>query len=92
MATVSWLFAVGALVAGAACSVFGRRVSLIVSEAHVALGWLLPMVVARARRTVYVARILQGVGSGAMCTIIPVYVGEIAEPEIRGVRNRCWPV
>lgn len=86
-ATASSLFGVGAVIgavpAGAVCSVFGRRVSLIVSEAHVVFGWLM-IAFPKATRMLYVGRILQGIGCGAMCTIIPLYVGEIAEPEIRG--------
>jgi len=89
-ATVSSLFGAGAVIgavpAGAVCSVFGRRVSLIVSEAHVVFGWLM-IAYPKAARMLYVGRILQGVGCGAMCTIIPMYVGEIAEPEIRGPRS-----
>lgn len=86
-ATACSLFGVGAVIgavpAGAVSSVFGRRVSLIVSEAHVVFGWLM-IAFPKAARMLYVGRILQGVGCGAMCTIIPMYVGEIAEPEIRG--------
>ncbi|VVC44858.1 Major facilitator superfamily domain,Sugar/inositol transporter,Major facilitator [Cinara cedri] len=86
-ATVSSLFGAGAVIgavpAGAVSAVFGRRISLIVSEAHVFFGWLM-VAFPKARRMLYVGRILQGVGCGAMGTIIPMYVGEIAEPEIRG--------
>lgn len=87
VATASPLFGAGAVIgavpAGAVCSVFGRRVSLIVSEVHVVFGWLM-ITFPKAARMLYVGRLLEGVGCGAMCTIIPVYVGEIAEPEIRG--------
>lgn len=88
-ATASSLFGFGAVIgavpAGAVSSVFGRRVSLIVSEAHVFFGWLM-IAFPKAMRMLYLGRILQGVGCGAMCTIIPMYVGEIAEPEIRGFK------
>ncbi|XP_050535057.1 facilitated trehalose transporter Tret1-like [Daktulosphaira vitifoliae] len=85
--TANSLFGIGiaisAIPSGAVSSVFGHRVSLIMSEIFVFFGWLIiafPM----TKHSLYIGRILQGVGSGAMCAIIPAYVGEIAEADIRG--------
>ncbi|XP_050435946.1 facilitated trehalose transporter Tret1-like isoform X4 [Adelges cooleyi] len=86
-ATAGSLFGLGAVIgavpAGAVSSAFGRKVSLLVSEAHVLFGWLM-IAFPQAMRMLYIGRILQGVGCGAMCAIIPTYVGEIAEADIRG--------
>lgn len=85
--TVNSLFGIGIAISvipsGAVSSVFGYKVSLIMSEIFVLFGWIIiafPII----KHSVYIGRILQGVGSGAMCAIIPAYVGEISEADIRG--------
>jgi MFS family permease len=35
--------------------------------------------------SIYAARFLQGVGSGLVMVILPMYIGEISSPECRGI-------
>lgn len=61
----------------------GRKFSLFVYIVPVLLGWIC---IAWAENTtwIYIGRLLVGCSGGAVTVIIPVYVAEISQPDIRG--------
>jgi len=73
----------GAMHAGAVSRAIGRRYGMILYEMFVVSGWAC-LTVPAAAWTLTAGRVLQGVGVGALCTIIPAYVGEISQPDVRG--------
>lgn len=75
--------ALGALPAGYVSGLFGRRTSMMLFEGFLLVGWII-LVMPMSVWMLSVGRVLQGVGVGALCAIIPSYVGEIAEPKMRG--------
>lgn len=77
--------ALGALPAGYVSGLFGRRTSMMLFEGFLFVGWII-LVIPTSVWMLSAGRVLQGVGAGALCAIIPSYVGEIAEPQMRG---RC---
>jgi len=74
---------VGALPAGKLSAMIGRRYSMVIFEIHIIIGWIF-LSMANASWMLLAGRVLQGVGVGALCTVIPTYVAEIAQPHIRG--------
>lgn len=89
--------ALGALPAGYVSGLCGRRGSMMIFEGFLLVGWIM-LVRPVATWVLSVARMLQGVGAGALCATIPSYVGEIAEPQMRGkshpilLQARTWEV
>lgn len=75
--------ALGALPAGYVSGLFGRRTSMMLFEGFLIVGWII-LVMPMSVWMLSVGRVLQGVGVGALCAIIPSYVGEIADPKMRG--------
>ncbi|VVC44856.1 Sugar transporter, conserved site,Major facilitator superfamily domain,Major facilitator, sugar [Cinara cedri] len=75
--------ALGALPAGYVSGLFGRRTSMMLFEGFLLVGWII-LVYPTSVWMLSVGRVLQGIGAGALCAIIPSYVGEIAEPQMRG--------
>lgn len=62
---------------------YGRKVSLLLSALPLFLGWIL-IIFAKSVWYLYVARCLAGFGT-AFCNIVTsVYIGEIADKDIRG--------
>lgn len=77
---------VGAVPAGYVSGAFGCQAAMMLSEAFLLVGWV--MLVAPAYPWMLSAgRVMQGVGVGALCAVIPSYVGEISESRLRGNRN-----
>lgn len=74
---------IGALPAGMVSNMIGRRYSMILFELFIIAGWSL-LILFSAVWMLIVGRTLQGLGVGALCAIIPTYVGEISQPHIRG--------
>lgn len=74
---------IGALPAGKLSAMIGRRYSMVFFEIHIIIGWIF-LTMANTSWMLLVGRILQGVGVGALCTVIPTYVAEISQPHIRG--------
>ncbi|XP_050531566.1 facilitated trehalose transporter Tret1-like isoform X1 [Daktulosphaira vitifoliae] len=75
--------AFGALPAGTVAKIFGRCKSMVIFELFMCLGWLF-LTIPRAVWMLIVGRILQGIGVGALCAVIPSYVGEISQASVRG--------
>lgn len=74
---------IGAIPAGAVSRVIGRRYGMVLYEMFIMAGWIC-LTVPKAVWMLIVGRVLQGIGVGALCTIIPAYVGEISQPNVRG--------
>jgi len=73
----------GALPAGKLSATIGRRYSMVLFEIIIIIGWIF-LTMANASWMLLAGRVLQGVGVGALCTVIPTYVAEISQPHIRG--------
>ncbi|KAL7302128.1 hypothetical protein TKK_0005354 [Trichogramma kaykai] len=100
----SWLTAlmplgaiVGATPAGAAADRFGRK-PVIASTALPFLScWILMLVAPLLERraalwSFWVARFVGGIGAGTACVLVPVYVGEVSEPSVRGLLGTFFPI
>jgi MFS family permease len=74
---------IGALPAGKLSAIIGRRYSMVLFEIYIIIGWIF-LTMANASWMLLVGRVLQGIGVGALCTVIPTYVAEISQPHIRG--------
>ncbi|KAL4143709.1 hypothetical protein QTP88_006006 [Uroleucon formosanum] len=75
--------ALGALPAGYVSRVFGRPASMMLFEGFLLVGWAM-LVFPTSVWMLSAGRMMQGIGVGALCAIIPSYIGEIAEPRMRG--------
>ena len=62
---------------------FGRKSAMFVFAIPFILGWLL-IAFADSIAMLYVGRFVTGLAGSAFTTIVPVYVGEIADKKIRG--------
>lgn len=76
-------YMVSPLPSGCFMEKIGRKNSLLYLSCLPALSWAL-IYFATAPFYLYVARFLAGLWAGITATISPIYVGEIAEPGIRG--------
>lgn len=61
----------------------GRRATLLASAAPFIVSWGLVLVFETAP-LLYLARVLGGLGVGVAFTVAPIYLGEIADMEVRG--------
>ncbi|XP_026822745.1 sugar transporter ERD6-like 8 isoform X2 [Rhopalosiphum maidis] len=75
--------ALGALPAGYVSRTFGRPASIMLFEGFLLVGWIM-LVLPTYVWVLSSGRMMQGIGAGALCAVIPSYVGEIAEPRMRG--------
>ena len=63
---------------------YGRKYTLLSTGILHLLAWTL-IAFARSVYVFYVSRIVYGVADAAMFSILPIYVGEVATPNVRGV-------
>ncbi|CAH1180252.1 unnamed protein product [Phaedon cochleariae] len=65
------------------CDVIGRKRTLLLMSIPDLLAWIL---IANAERAhaFYLAKVLSGISNGIMLAVVPTYIGEISEPEVRG--------
>ncbi|XP_054266433.1 facilitated trehalose transporter Tret1-like [Macrosteles quadrilineatus] len=61
----------------------GRRRSIILSVVISLVAWLV-LLTAESLWQLYVGRVIGGIGGGIAFLVCPVYVAEIAEPDVRG--------
>ncbi|XP_054278042.1 facilitated trehalose transporter Tret1-like [Macrosteles quadrilineatus] len=61
----------------------GRKPLLLYTSPMYIVSWIL-VLTTRSLPILYFVRILQGFGMGIVYTVLPMYLGEIAEPKIRG--------
>ncbi|XP_039290142.1 facilitated trehalose transporter Tret1 [Nilaparvata lugens] len=62
---------------------WGRKPCLLITGPIYIASWVL-VFTTRSVNVLYLVRILQGMGMGIVYTVLPMYLGEIASPEIRG--------
>lgn len=73
----------GLLISIAIFKKISRKVSLIISSLPVLLGWA-GVLVAWSPWALFLARLVGGVGRNMIYVVVPMYIGEIAAPNIRG--------
>ncbi|XP_076240971.1 facilitated trehalose transporter Tret1 [Calliopsis andreniformis] len=61
----------------------GRKICLLVGVVPLAIGWVL-IITAWNPYVLYVSRFTSGIGLGVAYVVCPMYIGEIADKEIRG--------
>lgn len=61
----------------------GRKVCLLLAGIPLAISWIL-IIVAWCPYVLYVSRFIGGIGLGVAYVVCPMYIGEIADKEIRG--------
>lgn len=62
---------------------FGRKSSLLIAGFPLFFGWVL-IIVAWNPYILYAARFISGLGQGVVYVVCPMYIGEIADKNIRG--------
>ncbi|XP_059469654.1 facilitated trehalose transporter Tret1-like [Neocloeon triangulifer] len=73
----------GALPAGVVSDKLGRRLTMQIVAAPLIVSWVM-IIFAPSVGWLYAARIIAGLGVGAVSVVAPIYVGEIAASAIRG--------
>ncbi|XP_063986727.1 facilitated trehalose transporter Tret1-like [Diachasmimorpha longicaudata] len=73
----------GSLIAALIVDRYGRKASLLLSGLPLLTGWIL-IIVARKPYILYASRFISGVGQGVVYVVCPMYIGEIADKNIRG--------
>ncbi|KAL2731542.1 facilitated trehalose transporter Tret1-2 [Vespula maculifrons] len=73
----------GSFLAGYAAEKFGRKYSLLFCVVPYSIGWAL-IGTANSVIQFYIARIIFGIALSFAFTVVPMYVGEIAETSVRG--------
>lgn len=84
----------GAVPSGKAADRIGRKLAIAITAMPFLICWVLMLIApfAAAIPLLYTARFLGGIGAGAACVLVPVYIGEIAEPSIRGTLGTFFPI
>ena len=75
---------VGGPLAGWLCERHGRRLCIISSVLPYVAGWAF-IVLAQNDNMLYIGRFIIGIASGMTTLSVPLYIGEIASKEIRGL-------
>lgn len=76
--------ALSSIFSGWLADTFGRTNVMIMTGLPTILSWLMQILVPRILM-LYICRFIQGMVMGISSTIVPIYIGEIADPTIRGV-------
>ncbi|XP_014280121.1 facilitated trehalose transporter Tret1 [Halyomorpha halys] len=79
----------GALPAGSIADYLGRKWAIMSMTIPLISCWVL-IFFAKTAMMLYIARLIGGLGLGALCTLVPMYVGEIAEDSIRGTLGTAF--
>lgn len=61
-----------------------KKWSIALATVPIVLGWV-GILIARSVVAIYVSRFLAGVGRNMVYVVVPMYIGEIADPKIRGM-------
>lgn len=72
----------GAILASPCTSLYGRKLSLIISAIFFILSFL-TLIFTDNLPGIYVGRIMQGMGDGIAMVALPIYIGEISSVECR---------
>lgn len=73
----------GNIIAGLLVDWLGRKTSLIAAGIPLTLGWIL-ILMAWNPYVLFASRFISGIGQGIVYVICPMYIGEIADKNIRG--------
>ncbi|XP_023310089.1 facilitated trehalose transporter Tret1-like [Anoplophora glabripennis] len=74
----------GALIVGVTVDILGRKKTIILTTFPFFAGWIM-VAFCKSAVLLYMARFLAGVADGWAFTAVPMYIGEIADPRIRGL-------
>jgi SP family facilitated glucose transporter-like MFS transporter 3 len=95
--TLSWSLAVsafaiggpvGSIAGGFMANIYGRKGTMMINTWIFLLGGII-MTIARNVGWLVVARFVIGCSSGIAMVVVPVYLGEIAPPTLRGTLGTC---
>lgn len=80
-----WVFGIifGAIYNGIVSEVWGRKVTMISSQIPFIISYVM-IATAPNLLIIYIARLISGFADGAMFSNLPVYIGEISHPKLRG--------
>ncbi|CAG9819957.1 unnamed protein product [Phaedon cochleariae] len=94
----SWLTVVilagailGAIVSSFAVKFLGQKFLIVFSSIPLFISWI-SIAVARSIVLLFIGRFLAGFADGLFFTIVPMYLSEIADPDIRGILSSLFPV
>lgn len=76
--------AIGSLITAATVDILGRKKTILLTSFPFFAAWIM-VAYARSVVVLVVGRLLAGAADGATFTAVPIYLGEIAEPKIRGM-------
>ncbi|KAJ8960111.1 hypothetical protein NQ317_005749 [Molorchus minor] len=82
---------IGAFVTGQIVDIFGGKKLIIFSSLPFVVSWLM-VGFAKSSVLMFIGRFLAGAADGLSFTAVPMYLGEIAEPSIRGLLACVCPV
>lgn len=74
---------IGSILYAATIDILGRKKAVLLTSFPFFATWIM-VAYAKSVTVLYVARIIGGAAEGAVFTVVPIYLGEIAEPKIRG--------
>ncbi|XP_063914995.1 facilitated trehalose transporter Tret1-like isoform X2 [Zophobas morio] len=75
---------IGALLAASIVDILGRKRTIIATCLPFFAAWIM-IAFSHSLPVLYVARFIAGVADGLAFTVVPMYIGEIADPKIRGL-------
>lgn len=73
----------GCIIASLIVDRIGRKTSLLLANIPLLIGWIL-ILISYEPHTLFIARFISGIGMGCVYTLCPIYIGEIADKNIRG--------
>ena len=77
--------AAGSLIAGAAVDRLGRKLLILVAMLTFSIGWVIMITDKSSIEQAIVGRFFTGLGVGYISISVPMYIGEVATQDIRGV-------
>lgn len=77
------------VITGILVDVIGRQKTLVLIGPLFALSWLI-IYLSQTIYFLYVARVIQGLGCGVVYTAVPIYLGEISDPKVRGALSNLF--
>ncbi|KAJ8924978.1 hypothetical protein NQ315_001143, partial [Exocentrus adspersus] len=81
----------GAVFTGCLADVLGRKKLILFTALPLFAAWL-AIALAESVEVLYAARFTAGLSSGISISAVPMYLGEIAEPDVRGMLASMCPV
>lgn len=74
----------GSAIVGATVDILGRKRTILISSFPFFASWIM-VAYSKSIVVLYTARFIAGIADGWVFTAVPMYIGEIAEPRIRGI-------